>query len=197
MSSSTPSPAPSPGNPSTIPTVSKLTLITFPTNRTIYSGSSPRFGSFTIPLRLSVFTRYWSITHSSADRLPSRYANASAGIPLQRQKTVVAQLRSVFGEPHLLHPPVERHLRRLDLFKRVLRLLLITHVDLRQARARRREAAKVGREGDARQFTLEVGLVTFTVDRVVQQAVDVVKDIPLTNRPVTVLRPGTAPAPSR
>ena len=32
----------------------------------------PRFGSFTIPLRLSVFTRYWSIIHSSAERLPRR-----------------------------------------------------------------------------------------------------------------------------
>lgn len=63
---------PNAGNPATTSTVSRLTLITLPIRRTIYCGSSARFGSFTIPLRLSVFTLYWSITHSNADRLPSR-----------------------------------------------------------------------------------------------------------------------------
>ena len=46
------------GNPATISTVSKLTVITCPSNRTINCGSSARFGSLTMPLRLSVFTQY-------------------------------------------------------------------------------------------------------------------------------------------
>jgi hypothetical protein len=37
----------------------------------MYSGSS-RFGSVVMPLRLSVETWYWSITHSNALRLPRR-----------------------------------------------------------------------------------------------------------------------------
>ena len=60
------------GNPSTISTVSKLTVITLPINLTMYWGSSVRFGSLMMPLRLSVLTRYWSITHSKAERVPRR-----------------------------------------------------------------------------------------------------------------------------
>ncbi len=35
-------------------------------------GSSSRLGSLTMPERGSVETRYWSITHSRAERLPRR-----------------------------------------------------------------------------------------------------------------------------
>src|SRR5450755_3277147 len=55
-------------------TVSTETVATCPSSRTIYSGSSGRFGSFTMPERASVETRYWSTTHSSALRLPSLYS---------------------------------------------------------------------------------------------------------------------------
>ena len=37
----------------------------------MYSGSSARLGSLTMPLRLSVDTWYWSNTHYNALRLPS------------------------------------------------------------------------------------------------------------------------------
>ena len=67
----------------TICTVSRLTVITCPINRTIYCSSSRRFGSLTMPLRLSVLTRYWSIIQSKAERFPKRYANAAGGIPLR------------------------------------------------------------------------------------------------------------------
>ncbi len=46
------------GKPATMSTESKLTEITCPSNRTIYCGSSARFGSLTMPLRLSVLTQY-------------------------------------------------------------------------------------------------------------------------------------------
>src|SRR5438552_1387434 len=69
------------GSPATIFTVSKLTRTTCPTRRTMYSGSSARFGSDLIPLRLSSLTWYWSITHSRAERLPRRYWKTSGGIP--------------------------------------------------------------------------------------------------------------------
>lgn len=65
----------------TILTVSRLTRITWPTSRTMYSGSSGRFGSERMPLCLSSVTWYWSITHSSALRLPRRYSKASGGMP--------------------------------------------------------------------------------------------------------------------
>ena len=73
------------------------------------------------------------------------------GDAVQRQEAVVAQLRLVFGEAHLLDAPVERHLRRFDLSERVLRLLFIADVEGGQARAGRGEGVEVGREGDARQ----------------------------------------------
>ena len=60
------------GKFSTISTVSKLTVITLPINLTMYWGSSARFGSLTMPLRLSVLTRYWSTIHSNAERVPRR-----------------------------------------------------------------------------------------------------------------------------
>ena len=43
----------------------------------MYCGSSARLGSLTMPLRLSVLTRYWSITHSRAERLPRRWVRAA------------------------------------------------------------------------------------------------------------------------
>ena len=52
--------------------VSTLTRTTWPTRRTMYSGSSGRLGSERMPDRLSSLTWYWSTTHSSALRLPSR-----------------------------------------------------------------------------------------------------------------------------
>ena len=109
------------------------------------------------------------------------------GDAVQRQETVVAQLRFVFGEAHFLDAPVERHLRRFDLLERVLRLLFIADVEGGQARAGAGEGAEVGREGDARQLALEVGLVAFAVGGMVQQAVDVVEDVPLADRVVAVL----------
>jgi len=49
-------------------TVSRLTRMTWPTSRTMYSGSSARFGSEVMPERASVLTWYWSMPHSSALR---------------------------------------------------------------------------------------------------------------------------------
>ena len=69
------------GNPFTIFTVSTLTRITCPTRRTMYCGSSSRLGSEVMPLRLSVQTWHWSMTHSRAERFPRRYSNASGGMP--------------------------------------------------------------------------------------------------------------------
>ena len=62
-----------PARPSTIVTVSMLTVMTRPTRSTMYCWSSLQaLGSLTMPLRLSVLTRYWSTTHSSAERVPRR-----------------------------------------------------------------------------------------------------------------------------
>src|SRR5207248_11281901 len=65
-------------------TVFTLSVTTFPTYRTIYSSSSSRLGSLPMPLRASVLTWYWSITHSRADRLPNLYWKHSGGIPHRR-----------------------------------------------------------------------------------------------------------------
>ena len=48
--------------------------MTWAMRRTMYSGSSARLGSLVMPLRLSVETWYWSMTHSRAERLPRRYS---------------------------------------------------------------------------------------------------------------------------
>ena len=56
-----------------------------------------------------------------------------------------------------------------------------------QARARIGEGAEVGREGDAGQLAFEVGLVALAVDGVMQQAVDVVEDIPLADGVIAVV----------
>src|SRR5713226_4275813 len=78
-------------------TVSILTVITFPTRRTMYSSSSRLFGSLTMPLRLSSLTWYWSITQSRAERLPSRYWKHSSGMPesVRLSLTITADLSSV------------------------------------------------------------------------------------------------------
>ena len=47
----------------------------------MYSGSSARLGSERMPLCLSSVAWYWSITHSSALRLPNRYSKVSGGMP--------------------------------------------------------------------------------------------------------------------
>ncbi len=57
---------------STRRTVSTLTVTTWPMRRTMYCGSSGRLGSLVMPLRLLVLMWYWSMTHSRAERLPSR-----------------------------------------------------------------------------------------------------------------------------
>ena len=56
-----------------------------------------------------------------------------------------------------------------------------------QARARIGEGVEIGREGDAGQLAFEVGLVALTVGGVMQQAVDVVEDIPLGDGVVAVV----------
>ena len=78
-----------------------------------------------------------------------------------------------------------------------MRLLFIADVDGGQARAGRGEGVEVGRVGDAGQIALEIGLVAFAVGGMVQQAVDVVEDVPLADRLVVVLRAELLPAPSR
>ncbi len=92
------------------------------------------------------------------------------GDAVQRQEAVVADLRFVFGEAHLFDAPAERHLRRFDLLERVLRLLFVVDVDDGQARAGRGKGAEVGREGDARQLALEIGLVAFAVGGAVSES---------------------------
>src|SRR5271157_1483321 len=67
-------------NSATIRTVSTLTRTIWPTIRTMYSSSSVLFGSDVMPLCLSSFTWYWSMTHSRALRFPRRYSNAWGGI---------------------------------------------------------------------------------------------------------------------
>jgi hypothetical protein len=44
-------------------------------------GGVGAVGSLVMPLRLSVLTWYWSITHSRAERLPKRYSKAPGGMP--------------------------------------------------------------------------------------------------------------------
>jgi len=52
--------------------VSRETVMTWPMRRRMYLGSSGRLGSMTMPERGSVETRYWSMTHLRAERLPRR-----------------------------------------------------------------------------------------------------------------------------
>ena len=64
----------------TISIVSRLTVTTWPMRRKIYSSSSARLGSLVISPAASRSTRYWSITQSSALRLPRRTLCAGSGL---------------------------------------------------------------------------------------------------------------------
>ena len=66
-------------------------------------------------------------------------------------------------------------------------LFFVADVDVAQARAGIGEGVEVGREGDAGQLAFEVGLVALAVDGVMQQAVDVVEDIPLGDGVIAVV----------
>src|SRR5438093_5787856 len=55
--------------------------MSWPRRPRIYSGTSRTFGALVMPLRLSVLTRYWSITHSSAERLSRWCLNVSGRMP--------------------------------------------------------------------------------------------------------------------
>ena len=66
-------------------------------------------------------------------------------------------------------------------------LVFVGNVDLGEAGTGVGEGAEVGREGDAGEFAFEIGLVAFAVGGVVQQAVDVVEDIPLGDGVVAVV----------
>src|SRR5699024_2280566 len=70
--------------PSTTLTVSTATRVTFAMRSTMYRGlptsSAQSLGSLMIPDALSFFTWYRSIIHASADREPSMYSSASAGM---------------------------------------------------------------------------------------------------------------------
>ena len=67
-------------------------------------------------------------------------------------------------------------------------LFFVADVEPGEAGAGRGEGAEVGGEGDARQLALEIGLVAFAVAGVVQEAVDVMEDVPLADRVVLVMR---------
>src|SRR6185503_6811361 len=56
-----------------------------------------------------------------------------------------------------------------------------------QALADFSEAAKVGSKRNARQFAFQVGGVTLAIERVMQHCVDVMKDVPLRDRLVSVV----------
>ena len=60
-------------------------------------------------------------------------------------------------------------------------------MDRRQPRARLCERTEIGREGNAGQIALKVGLIAFAVDGIVQKPVDVVEDVPLADRVVAVV----------
>src|SRR5665213_681992 len=66
------SPSLSEGRDAMIFWVSRETVMTWPMRRRMYWGSASRLGSLTMPERASVETRYWSMTHSRAERLPRR-----------------------------------------------------------------------------------------------------------------------------
>jgi hypothetical protein len=67
----------------------------------------------------------------------------------------------------------------LDLFERVLGLLLVVDVEFHQALAGGGEGGEIGREGDAREFALQVGGVAGTVLGMVEKSVGGVEDISL------------------
>src|SRR5260370_37161418 len=72
----------------------------------MYSGSSGRLGSERMPERASSVTRYWSITHSMAERLPRRYSYTSGGMPVRVREeltttvdlSLLRRMRSTFQE---------------------------------------------------------------------------------------------------
>ncbi len=65
----------------------------------MYCGSSGRLGSLVMPLRLSVLTRYWSMTHSRAERLQRRsllhvLVQVQTAAPARAKRTCRGQLRT-------------------------------------------------------------------------------------------------------
>jgi hypothetical protein len=82
-------------------------------------GSPPRLGSLTMPERASVETRYWSTTHSRAERLPRRVVGVE-GDAAQGEKVVVTELGFVFGvDAHALDAEGDLGFVVLDLLQRI------------------------------------------------------------------------------
>ena len=109
--------------------------------------------------------------------------------PVKRQEIVVHNLRLILGQLHLLHTPIERCIRCLDETQRIFLHIFIADVNLPQPSPRFGKLPKVRRVWQVRQVPLEVRLIPLPICRVVEQTVDIMKDVPLADGLVPVMRP--------
>ena len=144
----------------------------------MYSGSSSRLGSLVMPLRLSVETWYWSMTHSRARAVAEAVFVGFGRDAGEGQEVVVDECGLVFAEAHLLDAAVELGLG-FDALQRIFGLLLVVDVEFGQLLARGGEGAEVGGVRDAGEFALEVGGVALAILGMMQHGIDVMEDVPL------------------
>ena len=90
------------------------------------------------------------------------------GYSVEGQEIVVHKLRFVFGQFHLLHPPIERHFTVFDECELILGHLFIADVDFPQSLPGFGKPPKVRPKRQARQVPLEVGLISLPIIGVMQ-----------------------------
>ena len=109
------------------------------------------------------------------------------GDALQGEEVVVDEGGFVRGEFHFVHPPVEGRARFLHILQGIFRLLLIVDVEFGQARPGVGEAPEIRGKGDTGQFPAEVGGVFLPVGGMVEEGIDVMKDVPLGDGVIVVM----------
>ena len=108
---------------------------------------------------------------------------------IEHQEIVVLYLRIVFEQLHLFDAPIERRIRCLNETQRICVHLLIADVNLPQPLPRFGKRPEIWCVWQVRQIPLEIRLIPFPICRVMEETVDIMKDIPLADRVIPVMRP--------
>ena len=128
---------------------------------------------------MSSLTWYWSIDPIQRAAVAQAVAENLRRDAGQRERVVDLERRFVLAQPHLLDAVRERHVGRFDPLQRPRLQLFIVQVQLGQLLAGRGEGPEVGGQRDPRQFAFQVLGEPLAVARMVQDAVDVIEDVPL------------------
>ena len=150
--------------------VSRETVMTWPTRRRMYCGSSSRLGVVDDAGALVGRDLVLVDDPFEGGAVAEAVVVGGGGDAAQEQEVVAAEFGLVFGELHALDAEGDFGGRGFDLFEGVLGLLLVVDVEFHEALAGGGEGVEVGRERDAREFALEVGGVAGAVLGVISPA---------------------------